>query len=155
MNAPSRPPSRRLSESAEPEQLSESWCHWQLLLQVRISNPVPSVPTRDLRYASVKERQAVVLGTAYRGAAFNVSVTGTPAPTSGTFVVTARGFANSSAISYNANSTQLCAAMTPMLPINGCSSVTLLICTVTAVRVWTANELEMSARLPLLLLRVV
>ena len=45
--------------------------------------------------------------------------------------------------------------MTPMLPINGCSSVALLICTVTAVRVWTANELEMSARLPLLLLRVV
>ena len=91
---------------------------------------------RDPRYGAVREHQAIVVNTAYRGAFFSFNISGAGG---GTFIVSVPaggGSArNSSAMAYNANSTQLCAGVAPLLPINGCgpSSVICQTSTVCAV----------------------
>ena len=89
---------------------------------------------RDLRYGAVREHQVIVVNTTYRGASFSFNISGAGG---GTFIVSvpAGGGStrNSSAMVYNANSTQLCAGVAPLFPINGCGSSS-VVCQTSTVR---------------------
>ena len=92
--------------------------------QVSISSPASTgswaaSPTRDPRFAAHREHQVIVVTTAFRGASFSFNITGA---TAGVFTVTVPtgAGANSTAIPFTANASQLCAGVAPMFPINGC-----------------------------------
>ena len=106
---------------------------WQ---QVRIATPTgPANGTqRDLRFGAVRERQVVVINTAYRGASFKWNITSAAA---GMFQLSGAVLNGTALLTlpilYNANATQLCAAMAPIVPLNGCRADQLR-CTASAVR---------------------